>query len=448
MRILLYPHFLERTNSGANHISYEIPALIMNNRSIHSVTGGLRLTPKEKFSQMKNTSKILMALKNRQSHISRMAQSNLVSAGVIALCASVGSASAFDIEDDQSYFTLNGGYDHLQVDRENSSVQISVQVQLRYLFNTRSTDTDDDVTNGFESRRTKIKASGRLDNPDLSYALSMSLSRSTGEMKVRDVNARWDINDDWTLKFGQFRPTILREQDVSSKYQLGAERSLITGAFGQSYNRGVSVKYAKDKLRLTGSITDASDGTVGDNIWEYDIRGEAMLQGKHAQMSDFTSFRDDPPAVMLGMGVGFLDADPIDSSDEDSTLLTWTVDLSAEFGGSNINIAVVGTTFDEDGKSRVNSYGAIIQGGFFITDRDELFARYSHGEEDGDLGLNLIEVGLNHYLYGHAAKVTIDMGFSFDEISSTWKSSGAGWLRDSGGEDGQFLLRSQVQFLF
>jgi hypothetical protein len=41
-----------------------------------------------------------------------------------------------------------------------------------------------------------------------------------------------------------------------------------------------------------------------------------------------------------------------------------------------------------------------------------------------------------------------DFGYGFDSVDSMFAQSGAGWLPDSPNEDGQIVIRSQMQLLF
>ena len=379
-------------------------------------------------------------------------KSGVGAAMVLALCSSLTCANTTD----DSYARAEQ-YRLLQMDASNrswayeqeGSIKLSAQIQTRYILNNRSNTGGDDLTTGFEARRTKLKATGRLADPNFRYTVAMAFNRGTGAMTIEDVYTRWKINDDWTFKIGQFRPSVLREQIISSKYQLSVERSLLTAAFGQRYNRGIALRYGTDRLRLTASIMDVTNDTViTDDDWEYLVRGEFMINGNRSEMGDFTSFREDSPATMIGAGVSYRDSDPTDPLNPNFSLLTWSADITAEFGGSNLFVAIMGSSLDEAGTSTVDRFGTLIHGGFFVSDSTELFARYSHGDVDNAQSLNLIELGLNHYIHAHNAKFTIDLGYSLDEMSTAWRSTAAGWLTDSAGQDGQFLLRSQMQFLF
>lgn len=376
---------------------------------------------------------------------------------LLVFAASTASAATDErSSDDRSYaqsqryrLLIEDVYGRSWKEEAGSTLRLSSQIQARYVLSNRANAAGDELTTGFEARRTKLKATGRLADPRFRYTVAMALSRSTGTMTTEDVYTRWKFNNNWTLKFGQFRPSVLREQIISSKYQLGVERSLLTAAFGQHYNRGVALRYGTERLRLTASVMDVTDDTViTDDDWEYLVRGEFMIQGNRSEISDFTSFRDDSPATMIGAGVSYRDSDPADPLDPDFSLVTWSADLTAEFGGSNLFAAVMGSTLDQAGASSVERFGVLVHGGVFVSDSTELFARYSHGDEDGDQSLNLVEVGLNHYMLAHNAKFSVDLGYSFDEITTAWRSASTGWLTDAAGEEGQFVLRSQFQLLF
>lgn len=342
---------------------------------------------------------------------------------------------------DAQYRSFDSGID--------TSLKLSGQIQTRYTFNARDGQgSAGSVTNGFSARRTKLKASGRLGDPNIRFVFATAFSRSTGQMTIEDVYARFQLDENWMLKVGQFRPSVLREQIISSKYQLASERSLVSTEFGQSYNTGIALMYRSERFRATASVMDASPGFGGDRMWEYIVRAEYMLKGPRSSVSDFTSFRGDEPATMIGGGIGYLDTDPVTVGLADTATLTWSVDLTAEFGGSSLFAAVVGSQTNEMDSTTSNQYGGIVQGGLFVSDKAEIFARYSHGDNEANEQLSLLEAGVNYYINEHNAKVTLDAGYSFEEMTTAWRSAGAGWLRDAAGQDGQFTLRAQMQILF
>ena len=99
--------------------------------------------------------------------------------------------------------------------------------------------------------------------------------------------------------------------------------------------------------------------------------------------------------------------------------------------------------------------GFLVQAGYLLGDSEkwEVFgrfdmtmlddSRFADGSDNEDTFPELT-IGLNHYLHGHAAKLTID---------GTWLPSGAPnnqdglGILDPDGDDDQFMIRTQFQLL-
>jgi hypothetical protein len=108
------------------------------------------------------------------------------------------------------------------------------------------------------------------------------------------------------------------------------------------------------------------------------------------------------------------------------------------------------------GAAEADQYGAVLQGGVFLTDDWELFGRYGWGDLDfDDEELSFITAGATRYFSKHQLKWTTDVGFGLNEVSSMWGGGfigGGGDLTgkraDSPGNDGQVIIRSQLQLMF
>ena len=98
-----------------------------------------------------------------------------------------------------------------------------------------------------------------------------------------------------------------------------------------------------------------------------------------------------------------------------------------------------------------------MQGGVFLTNKTELFARYDivmpdDGRDSDDDDFSTITAGINHYFVeqSHAAKLTVDVLYFLDaqadSSSVVSRSTGVGLLPDA--EDGQIAARVQFQLLF
>jgi hypothetical protein len=123
----------------------------------------------------------------------------------------------------------------------------------------------------------------------------------------------------------------------------------------------------------------------------------------------------------------------------------------------------------------INSYGAVVQGGYFITDEVELYARWewmntqNRGVNDiGNVGsatvptvanvfnagrTNAYTVGFNWFLGGRIIKLTTDLGWTSDPLWFNNGIYGAGVLGtnyriEPGGGGNQMVVRSQLQILF
>ncbi len=97
-----------------------------------------------------------------------------------------------------------------------------------------------------------------------------------------------------------------------------------------------------------------------------------------------------------------------------------------------------------------------MQGGFRLGATWEPFVRYEGFFFDSDRGFsddthNFITVGVNHYIAGHALKITGDVIIPFENTADLVSSgilpnTGVGLLGSS--EDGEVVVRLQFQLLF
>jgi hypothetical protein len=98
----------------------------------------------------------------------------------------------------------------------------------------------------------------------------------------------------------------------------------------------------------------------------------------------------------------------------------------------------------------MSQLGVVIQGGVFVTDHWEVFARYEWSDFDsaGVADLSIVTAGLVRYYHGDMLKWTTDVGVGLDPVASEFAATALGWRADAPGEDGQVVVRSQLQLLF
>jgi hypothetical protein len=345
----------------------------------------------------------------------------------------------------------------------NYRLKISGQMQIRWVFNNQDDGTDDSTRWGFENRRTKLDFSGNVVDPTWQYKVLLTLDRDGGAAILDEGWVKKDFENGWNLRFGQFKPGFLREELVSSRRQLAVERSLVNEEFNQDRVQGVELGYDAEQWRANVSYHDGfgsgaagSDNTgwqIEDTEYAFTGRVEFLASGDWKQFDDFSGWKGDETGVLIGFAGDYQNEEygtgGIGGNNDEVEQAGLTADLSLEFDGLGIYLAGVYRMLDSDAADS-DQLGVVAQAGFFVTEEIEAFARYEWGDSDveGEEDLNLVTIGATRYWDKHNLKWTSDIGFAFDEVSSTWSTSSAGWRTDALDNDGQIVIRSQFQLLF
>lgn len=378
----------------------------------------------------------------------------------------------------------------------NFRLGISGQVQVRYIANFRDaagapTSPDDDAETGFQIRRARFVFDGFVSSPRLTYQLQITANRDTSALELERAFIGYKINDAFTVGGGRFKDNFLREETISDSRQLAVERTLVNQIFSQNYVEGVYATWQPcQEAKLFASITDgqrsgdpggSSTGFQnGGNDFNNDAsdlaltaRADVKLAGDWAQANDFNSWSGEPLAVFLGGGAHYEIAESGDSQVSGTTtatgaydsFLSWTVDGSIEYLGANFYAAYVGQFLDAavgNARGDQTSHAFLAQAGYMIIpDKLEPFVRYEWISIDNAVAVNDVNIftaGLNYYLNKHAAKVTMDVVWVMQPLSSgnTQGFSGStgtgltglGLLGDAASAEDQVSLRVQFQLLF
>jgi hypothetical protein len=356
----------------------------------------------------------------------------------------------------------------------NNRLNIGGQLQVRYIYNFQDDGDDDSESgidsnrSGFENTRTKLVFWGHVFNPSWTYKVEgdfnsrASSDSSGGALGLEDAWINYDYGNGWGIKVGQYRLPFLREELVHSAHQLAVERSLVNDTFTAGISQGLMIHGDWDQFRFSATFSDGLGGAntpalAYDTEWAFTGRGEIMFAGTWDQFNDFTSWRGEEFGLMVGAAAHYQDMEYGTPAGPEVTTLGLTADVSIEFGGANLYGAFVYTDFDDDAALDFNPWGAIVQGGFFLTDDWELFGRFEWADSDDATSEDLMiaTIGVNKYWNKHGLKWTTDVGYGFDAVESFWVSGSgngaerAGWRADaSDEEDGQFVIRTQLQLLF
>ena len=379
---------------------------------------------------------------------------------------------------------MNAGYDNgffIGTADGNFSLKINGLLQTRFIYNYRSDWPDGDSdpakpydfdTNrwGFDMNNTWLNFSGNIVNPDWTYNLRAGVDGTTGDFELQDAWLAYAYGGSgWSMMAGQFKVPLLQENLIDDQYQLAVNRSVVNQIFGLGRTQGLALKYSGDQFRFIGSFNDGAftDNTVWDTEdteFAFSARAEILFAGTWDQMKDFTSFRGEETAFMLGGGLhwekseygtgtgsGILDPTDPDFSYNDNEIefISFEIDGTLEFGGANLFGYFVYRDVEVEGADNPNQWAFLVQGGFFLSDEWELFGRYEYTNLDitDTDDISLFTVGVNKYFAKHGAKWTTDFGFGFNSLSTDFGDA-TGWQEDAPGEDGQFVFRSQFQLHF
>jgi hypothetical protein len=390
-------------------------------------------------------------------------------------------------------------------------------------------DTVAKAAYGFEVRRAKLEFSGHISDPSWQYAITMAYQQFFGQnyggnpafnagggvnqgdnfaggIGLENAYVKKDLGNGFSVQVGQFKSPFLREWLVSSKYQLTVERSLVNTLFSTGWTQGIQANWNNDNLRVMASYNDGANnanlgsvsgtdrdaGTtrntgVGFASWAFTGRVDWMAFGNWAQFDQSTSMRGQAAGLMVGGGINWqrggangeniAPSSPGDNTNvaangnADGEFFSWTVDATWQLGGANLYGAwVMNTSYGQpNGQGNINSYGVVVQGGYFITDAIELFARWEWmSTADGDNNAatdfvyansannafvnNIGTIGGNWYISKNV-KFTTDFGVSWNPVVFQQglfgqNIAGADYRTEGSSGGGQLVFRSQLQLLF
>jgi hypothetical protein len=374
-------------------------------------------------------------------------------------------------------------------------LELGGQFQFRYMWTYRDLVPNKHL-HGWEHGRTRLTARGHVFSKDIEYMVKWGVTRDDAGLVdgigiLHDAWARFHLNNDASLKVGQFKIPFTRETLVSSSRHLAVEKSLVDTNLGVDRSQGVELtlrgadaslrfatidagynRVATPNLNVGPStspqnapvITQSNSGPFQDAVSEFAVamRFEKLVAGTWEQFEDFTSPAEDPFGMMIGVAAFYQhpkNSGAFTSRRDEEPWLAGTVDLSLEWGGANAFGAFTYHYLDDSFSffGPTNVFGVVAQGGFYVTPKVELFARFEYAsvEFSGNFSqdeLVLGTVGFNYYLDGHDLKWTTDLGFTFDRMSALWVQDSTGPTDIHGYrsdlEAPQIVFRTQFQLLF
>lgn len=350
----------------------------------------------------------------------------------------------------------------------NWLLRTNLLLQERLVINRQEESPTDKSKWGFETARANFTLSGHVVSPEWFYLVEIEVANNdiglANYTGLQQSYIGYDFGQGWKFWVGSFTTPLLREDLVNAGSQLAVERSLVDYFFTGGYTSGIGVEYRNDRFKFVGSynngITDNAYGggvMTGSNsavfgtpaTYSFTFRGEWLINGQWETIANFSSPRGSEKAMMLGGAIEYQSGDENTTGVADLDLLVMTVDFSAEFGGANLFAGLIYANASGDPPAADGSgWGLVIQGGYFVNDTWELFARYEYGGVDEFVfdNISIATIGANKYFHGDNVKWSTDFGYAFDPVPVSAPITG--WRADVPDSDGQFVVRSQLQLMF
>jgi len=370
------------------------------------------------------------------------------------------------------------------------------QIQFRYIVNIDNDEVDngeeiidDSEDEGFDMRRVKLGFNGHVTaGRKFEYEVILAMSRgssdsvistefeeitipgsSGGGVFVEDAKFGTQLTDSLRVDFGKFKLPFLREELISSKRMLTAERSSVNEFFTLNRAEQVQLSYKSDMIKVAGAVSDGSNSefsVIGGDMVELSLTGrvDVKLAGDWGQAADTTAWSGQPFGLFLGGAVHYQMGDGSNGGSVD--YLSWTVDVSVETGGFGIFAALIGAHPDTDDDivtTDNDPIGFVVQGSYNINDTIEPFVRFEWLDPDVDDvdELMILTGGVNYYISkNHNAKVTLDVlwvmeandsdvsSFPSNSFGASAFGTGNGFSDGDGHGEDNLIIRLQFQLLF
>ncbi len=338
-------------------------------------------------------------------------------------------------------------------------------LQFRYVINGRDNvpstvppaPVGEDLSVGFQDSKIKLSVGGTLTD-EIGYSLLTNARLSDGTVEIQEAIGNWKASENWTIRWGQFKLPLLREELMADTRQLAVDRSAMNSEFTQGRSQLVQAGYAAEKVRFFLAFSDGLNtlntdfGSPAEADYAFTGRCEWMFTGADwARFNDFTSWRGSGFTGMVGGAAHWQSGGETDNT-IDSDLLEVTADASVEGAGWNAFAEFVFRSAEPAVGTDADDMGFLVQGGVFVADAWELFARYDGVFPDSSAGedLSTITAGVNYYVIpeSHAAKFSLDFQYFIDAQSTSIVAPNTlvGLLPSA--EDGQWVIRLQAQLNF
>lgn len=314
---------------------------------------------------------------------------------------------------------------------DSASLNVRVRIQTRGTGIDNPRDTTPDTAETL-IRRARLVFQGNASGPSLTYYVQLSFANLDNEadlrLPLRDAYVTFSVRPGLSVRVGQMKVPFARQRVVSSSALQMVDRSIVVSEL--NLDRDVGVQLFSRRLFGTNRLGYAAGvfGGEGRNRLGrhagllYTGRLEAWPLGAFDDLIEGDVNRDRRLRLAFGASLGLNQNTNRPRSTVGTPFLTGEVDythagadLVVKWRGASLTGEYMyrGARQAAGGVLPRPGWGAFLQGGYMVSARTEVTARYSRvmptrtadptfqvGDEAGG--------GLSHYLHGHDLKVQGD----------------------------------------
>lgn len=181
-----------------------------------------------------------------------------MTSAALILTATTGFAAAGSLDLDRAYaaeLKADAGARTVLNQGIAGNVTVSVGVRFGYAYNSADghANSDNDTTVGFQFSDVEVALEGDVtDNMHARISFDFGPDDTDpagggGTSNLEDAYVDWSVNDDFTLRVGQFIPAFSSEASTSEFNTLNSHRSVTHEFVGNiSWTQGVQATFAGD----------------------------------------------------------------------------------------------------------------------------------------------------------------------------------------------------------
>ena len=417
----------------------------------------------------------------------------------------------------------NRGF-YLRSADDRFSLEFKGLVQARYMYSTTGEPGTLNQTGsgqpqklpnsqyGFDMPHTRLVFKGHVFEPGIRYYIRSQFSpqlefragsvnptsTTAGSLNLLDAYMAFDLDNDWTVKAGQFKLPFSRERLVSVQNLVSATRSTVDELLSVGRSQGIQISTRGSDLYWAAAISNGGSDNLlagvsgnsgafpvgtepmnnpywnSENTFSITSRIEYKLAGAWSEFSEMTSPMGESEGILLGLAGHYQTSAYSPAEDVRGTgnnqWLSLTADATWNFGGASLFAAAYYTNTETKWsnprptppggiRGTTNMLGVILQGSMYLAPKWEVFGSYQYLDQGNTPSSNsgagpklpassvsIFTVGANWYIDGQDLRWNVQMGYSFNQITPYTATLDNGFRPT--GSDYEFVLLTQLQLQF